>query len=259
MRGVRWAGLESMSMRLVTAIMLVVSTFGLAAGQVPRSICDVQEYDSEGLSPLTGELVTVRGVVTFPPGYIHPQYASFFVQQEDCGVNVFCFEQPSFSLALGDSVEVSGQVEEYISAASGAGATTEIFMSSPNDIRLLSSGHAEPDPTEMGNAAIQNEENEGRLLRATGIVSSNNFDYSMYLFDGESTLHIYRSYNDAVSFLEYMPGDTLCVTGVLTQYDRSAPYFDGYELVPRFQRDIERWQMTAVTKASWGAIKALYR
>ena len=246
-------------MRSLGAMVLALSTFGLAQGQVPRSICDVQAYDSEGLSPLVGEFVTIRGAVTFPPGYLHPEYACFFVQEGDCGVNVFSFEQPSFNLALGDSVEVTGEVAEYISATSGAGATTEIIVWDSDNIRLLSYGHPEPVPVDMGNAAIQTEMNEGRLLRATGSIIDTNFDYSMYLVDGESTLHIYRSFNDAVSFLEYAHGDTLRVTGVLTQYDRAPPYFEGYELVPRFQRDIERWETTAVIGATWGRIKALYR
>jgi hypothetical protein len=246
-------------MRGIPAIVLVALLHSLAGGQVPHSICEVQAYDSQGLSPLDGERVTIRGAVTLPPGYLQPLYTSFFVQQGDCGVNVFCIQLLGLGLALGDSVEVEGEVAEYISGATAAGATTEIFVSDPDDIRLISSGHPEPLPTDMSNAAIQDEANEGRLLRATGVVSETNFDYSMYLSDGESTLHIYRAFNDSVAFHYYAPGETLRVAGVLQQYDRTPPYFGGYELVPRFQRDIENWQLNAVTGASWGRIKALYR
>ena len=36
----------------------------LALGQVSHTICDVQEYDDQGFSPLDGQVVAVQGVVT---------------------------------------------------------------------------------------------------------------------------------------------------------------------------------------------------
>jgi len=229
------------------------------AAQVSHTICELQAYDALGLSPLDGQMVDVRGVVTFPPGYVQPSFALFFIQEGECGVQVFCFEPLPFDLALGDSVHVHGELEEYISSSTGAGATTEILVWDPSDIHLLSTGHPEPVPADMSNADIQNEQNEGRLVRATGIVTDTNYDYFIWLSDGESTLQLYRSYNDHVSFSGYEPGDTLCVAGVVIQHDSGPPYFEGYELVPRFQSDFEYCEMSAVAQVSWSRIKALFR
>jgi len=246
-------------MRIGISVVCIMVFACFSYGQSRSSICEIQEYDSEGLSPLVGESSVVRGCVTFPPGYIHPDYTSFYIAREGCGVNVFCFDHLGFHLDLGDSVEVAGRVEEYISH-NGTGAHTEIFVSTPDCVSLLSTGHPEPIPQDLSNSAVQQEVNEGRLLRAWGIVSDLDGDWSMYIWDGDAYLNVYRSYSDSVSFAEYDLGDTLRVTGILYQYDRTAPYFGGYELIPRFQRDIVRCSHpVAVLTSTWGGIKALYR
>jgi len=224
--------------RAAAAAALAVLVAATCAGAV--TICDVQASDEEGFSPLLGEIVTVRGVVTFPPGYIQPDYASFYVQQGDCGVNVFCFE-PTIELALGDSVRIRGEVEEYVSSNTGAGATTEIFVDSPADITVLSTGNIPPEPVYLSVEEVGQEANEGRLVQTVGIVVENNFDFAMYLGDPWSgtSVQVYKSFNDSVDLSVFVPGDTLEVTGVILQYDRSSPFFDGYELVPRWQRDMK--------------------
>jgi hypothetical protein len=222
----------------LAAVALAV-VLAAAAGQA-TTICDVQDYDSEGFSPLMGQTVTVRGAVTVPPGLFQPQYSSFYVQQGDCGVNVFCFDFLPFELAIGDSVEITGEVEEYVSGTTGAGATTELFCDSTDRIVFLSSGHPEPTPAELSLADVGLEVNEGRFVRTIGVVIENNFDFSMYLGDPWSgaSVQVYSNYNENISFTEFIPGDTLEVTGVILQYDRSAPFFEGYELVPRYQDDM---------------------
>jgi len=225
--------------RVLVAVAVIFSL--LAAGAYGATICEIQEYDSNGFSPLEGQMVTVRGVVTVPPGLFQPQYTSIYVQQDSCGINVFCFDQLSFQLSVGDSVEVTGTVTEYISGTSGAGATTEIQCSSPDQIALLSSGNPAPEPADLDLKDVGVEDNEGRFVRTIGVVIDNNFDYSMYLGDPWSgaSIQIYKNYNDSTDFAVFVPGDTLEITGVVLQYDRSAPFLEGYELVPRYQRDMQ--------------------
>jgi hypothetical protein len=229
-----------------------------ARAQTRETICEVQDYDAQGLSPLQGQVVTVAGGVTFPPGYVAPYYTSFYIERDNCGVNVFGYELLSGPPALGDSVVVTGVVEEYISS-SGAGATTQIVIAEQGDVEIISTANPAPEPTDMDLASIQVEDNEGRLLRALGVVVETNYDWLLELSDGFTTLSIYRAFNDSVSFASYDIGDTLRITGILFQYDRSPPYLEGYELVPRFQSDIVRWEGTPVHGSSWGRIKALYR
>jgi hypothetical protein len=245
-------------MRTAAVAVLTVVASTLASAQASHTICELQAFDSQGLSPLVGEMVDVEGVVTYPPGYTHPLFTIFFMQEGDCGVDVFCPDQLPFELGLGDSVHVHGELQEYISGT-GAGANTEIVVENVGDIQLLSQGHPAPEPADMSNSAIQDEWNEDRLVRATGVVSDTNYDYFIWLWDGVSTLQVYTYYNDYLDFSVFEEGDTVRVTGVLVQYDREPPYLEGYELAPRFQSDLEHWHISPVAATSWSSIKALFR
>ena len=114
-------------------VALVVALAMLAAAPIAGlavTICDVQEYDAMGLSPLEGQTVTVQGVVTVDPGVFQPLYTSFFIELDGCGINVFHFDPGIVTATVGDTIEVTGSVTEYQSSGTGAGSTTEIEMSS---------------------------------------------------------------------------------------------------------------------------------
>jgi len=249
---------RSRILRSLIAVAVVLVVAGVVGAQIRTSICDVQEYDEQGLSPLLGQMVTVRGTVTCPPGYYRPEMTVFFIESGDCGVQVFIYEWNAVSATFGDSVEVSGEVVEYISSGTGAGATTEI-LSDAAQVSVLSTGNPAPTPTEVTCAEVNMEENEGRLLGTTGVVTVMQIPWSFYVSDGTDEVEIYLGMADSVSFPGIHIGDTLCVTGVLAQYDRTSPFFDGYELMPRTNRDIRECTATAVRKSSWAAIKALFR
>ena len=228
--------------RTRSALLVALVAAGSLIGAIAAcavTICDIQAYDEDGFSPLNGQYVTVRGVVTVPTGYFQPQYTSIYIQEGDCGVNLFCFTP--LALALGDSVEVSGLVEEYVSSTSGAGATTELFCDTPSQIVVLSTGNPAPEPASLNLADVGVEVNEGRLVKTVGVVVENDFNITMYLGDpwSHATIQVYKNYNENTDFTQFVPGDTLEVTGVVLQYDRTPPFFEGYELVPRFQSDFQ--------------------
>jgi len=221
---------------------LLVGTLAMVAGPAGAvTICDVQEFDDEGLSPLEGQNVTVRGAVTFPPGYMQPMYTTMYIEDDGCGINVFCFDLLPFELALGDTVEVTGEVTEYISSSTGAGATTEIVCDSPSNIVLVSTDNPVPEPTYFNLQEAGQEQYEGRLIRTIGVVRETNYDWQMFIHQPWSgaEIQVYQSNNDSTDFSMFDVGDTLDVTGVTLQYDPDLPYFDGWELVPRFQRDLK--------------------
>lgn len=223
----------------VVATLAFVLAFGALAAQAV-TICEIQEYDETGYSPLNGEAVVVTGVVTLPNGYIVPglDYTSMYIEDDGCGVNVFCPAPLGYRLKPGDVVEVSGEVEEYVSG-SGYGSATELFCGSPSQITLVSTGNPEPEPFEARPEDLAREEYEGRLVRTVGVVTSAS-SFQIYL-DGLEDPMIYQGYNDSVDFTVVDIGDTLDVTGVITQYDPSPPYLSGYEIIPRFQRDMKNY------------------
>jgi hypothetical protein len=199
-------------------------------------VCEVQAYDRKGYSLLEGSSVCIYGFMTVPPQVFQPSYQSIYVQGLDgCGVNVFSYDLSSPLPRLGDFVFLSGLVEEYVS--SSAGSTTEIFMSSPANLRIESRGYPEPPAVVLATGRVGREENEGKLIETQGAVV-NASDYSFYLDDGSGGIQIYQNYTP-IDFTQFKTGMYIKVKGVVLQYDYTLPFLESYELVPRYLSDIE--------------------
>ena len=212
---------------------------------IESTVCEVQEFNAAGISPLEGETVTVGGIVTLPPGLIvpgdPPGHTSMYIQSGGCGINVFCFDEPALVPAeLGDSVRVTGTVEEYISSSSGAGAITEIACNSALEIEIITTGNPPPAPLELAlEADMVTEAMEGVVIRTVGVITLHQgFKIGR---DGLDDPVVYQGYNETVDFGDYEVGDTLDVTGFILQYDTSSPYLSGYEIVPRYQSDMKHF------------------
>lgn len=221
---------------VILAVALAVLTAAPVTG-LAETICDVQAYDAMGLSPLVGQSVTVRGVVTLEPGVFQPLMTSFYIEWEGCGINVFDFDPNIVTATIGDTIDVTGTVTEYQSSNTGAGSTTEIVMSSWS---MVAQGDGEFEPAYLNLQELGQEANEGRLCRTIGVVREENLPYDIYIHQPWSgaDIQVYGA-NTEIELGVYDVGDTIDVTGIIMQYDRTAPFFDGYELSPRTQDDMK--------------------
>jgi hypothetical protein len=212
-----------------------VSNLTVALGISTRS-CAVQSSDVNGYSPFNGQGVTMFGFITVPPQVFQPDYQSIYVQGLDgCGANVFSYEVSSPRPRIGDFVSVAGGVTEYISAK--AGSTTEISMAGPTNLTIYSRGYPEPVALVLSTGATGREEYEGRLVQTEGAVVSAS-DYSFYIDDGSGGIQVYQNYTP-IDFTRFHAGMYVRVKGVILQYDFTMPFLEGYELVPRYDSDIE--------------------
>jgi len=202
-----------------------------------RAMCEVQAYDSDGFSPLRGRVVCALGFITLPPKVFQIDYSSIYVQGLDgSGVNVFSYDVPSPAPKMGDFVYVSGEVVEYVSTG-GAGATTEISMSSPSSLIILSAGYPEPPAAVFSTGGVSREDHEGKLVETEGAVISTS-DIDFYIDDGTGGIQVYQNFGP-IDFTRFKEGMYIKVTGLVLQYDYTRPYLEGYELVPRYDSDIE--------------------
>lgn len=213
-------------------VMLAATLAFLAAplGGLAVTICDIQqEYNEDWSSPLEGLVVTVTGVVTIPPGIFQPMQTSFYIQDGECGINVFDYDPLPFQLEIGDTIEVTGVVTEYL-------ATTELVFSS---ITVVGPVVTEPVPDYLPLQDVTFEENEGRFLRTIGVVREM-APWYFYIEQPWSSaeVQVYGA-NSEVDMGVFDVGDTVDVTGILIQYDTSPPYNGGWELAPRMQEDMK--------------------
>jgi hypothetical protein len=198
--------------------------------------CEIQAYDDRGFSPLNGQSICMVGFITVPPGVFQPSYASMYIQALDgCGVNVFSYDAPSPRPAIGDLVRVQGEVEEYVS--SSAGATTEIFLSAATSLTTLSRAYPEPEPIVLKTGEVSSEDHEGKLVTTEGAVIDAT-DYDFFLDDGSGGIQVYQNYTP-IDYSQFKTGMYIRVTGVILQYDYTMPFLESFELVPRYETDIE--------------------
>ena len=117
-------------------------------------IYDIQ-YSLIGDSPELGNIVTTPGIVT---GVVlfGSNVDRFFIQDGDGARNGIYVYENGYTVAIGDSVLVTGEVLEFNSL-------TELGFVS--DVTVVSSGNALPNPATVTNATIADEEWEGVLVR----------------------------------------------------------------------------------------------
>ena len=222
-------------MMKTAAVFLFLSL--LACQSMALTICEVQRYDpSTGLSPYNGSQVTVTGVVTVPAGIFVPSQTSMYIRglgDDVCGVNIFTFGQAQGGLGLGDTVTVTGVVEEYVS---GSGATTEIVFGEAGLSNIRKGDTAYVEPVAMRTGEVGREENEGKLVAVTGRVVGKAPPEEITLDDGSGRIAIY-DFGDVFqrdsTWLSLQWGDDVTISGVVTQYDPSIPYLSNYQIWPR--------------------------
>ncbi len=209
-------------------------------------IAEVQKtYDGYN-SIYNNQTVTVKGVVTGPSSIFSPTSTStgFWIMDNTGGINIYSSNDPvNSSFTLGMEIIITGTITEY-------GGVTELKYSDPNtDIIVLNDTIANVEPVLLNNSEGINELNEGSFVRAeyakiaTAPVdagSGKNFQVynGLTLIDvrmGDKT----DAYSDPDFLSLIQPGKIINVQGIAGQYDTEEPYSSGYQLLIRYESDIE--------------------
>lgn len=202
-------------------------------------LCEVQDWDpATGFSPLEGRTVTVTGYVTVGLGIMQETYTSIYITglgDDDCGVNLFSFDQAS-DVELGDTIAVTGVVEEYVSGP-GYGATTEILFD-PLVLTMIGKGdRTSPEPVFMTTGNVGHESNEGKLVRVRAFVVSAFVGRGFEVNDGTGIIEIFdlpenfHTSDPVWQSLSY--GDEVIITGLVSQSDPEMPFLSDYSIIPR--------------------------
>jgi DNA/RNA endonuclease YhcR with UshA esterase domain len=117
-------------------------------------------------------------------------------------------------------------------------------IKNPTIVLAVSGRNSDPLPigiAQMGDTANRRERHEGRLVVCRGLfdttgVFRGNRNYPFRDASGRGTVYIDSSVSDILG--KPIPTDTVNLTGCVSQYDASSPYFSGYQLMPRFFADI---------------------
>jgi hypothetical protein len=167
---------------------LILIPVVLIAQPIPLSIYEIQyTTDPSGNSPHVGDSVITTGIVTGIYGN------NFYIEERPGGawhgVYVYRSSVSSPYLNLGDSVTVTGMVQEYNNM-------TEIGATSSGAVVVISQGLPLPDTTPITISQLNTEEYEGSLVRIDSVyfLESGTFSSQPYLivsYDGSDTGIVY--------------------------------------------------------------------
>ncbi|MCC6871776.1 MAG: hypothetical protein IT351_05285 [Candidatus Fermentibacter sp.] len=144
----------------------------VSSGGGPGEVLSCYQVQGQAAqSPYVGQIVSVTGIVTVAGGEYYSSSQGYSVIEDAGGgpwSGLVLFDSDVLSFARGDSVVVTGTVQEYY------GMTELSYIT---DARIISSGHPLPAPQDLTTGALMTsadpEEWEGVLVRVQNVTVSN--------------------------------------------------------------------------------------
>ncbi len=228
-----------MFLKKYLSIALIIIPQLLLAQEV-TPIATIKNNDSNGVPVNLGNVYTISGVVT-----VSNQLGSSgpgAVQDESGAISIYGGNFAN-NVQIGDSVIITAPLDEYKGLTqlnvTGSGASVSVISSNNN---------VEPEVVTINQILSQEwngfEEFESKLIRINNVTvtGTGNFDggtsgknYTITDTSGSMDLRIDESVNIAGTPI---PSGKIDVIGIIGQYKFASPYNSGYELFPRFVKDI---------------------
>jgi phosphatidylserine/phosphatidylglycerophosphate/cardiolipin synthase-like enzyme len=224
----------------VLCITILFSSFCLSqpAGRgravSPIPIAQARENDSQGIPKLLNQQVTITGFVTASNQFGIPAY----IQDVTAGIAVY--DGPfADSVSIGDEVLITGTVTQYNGLTELTNVAIEARLGSGNSVTpqlvtiadLLADGVNGIERYESSFIKINNV----TVNTGTWTVTGSGVNYK--LSDGRNTMDV--RVDKEVDFANKpAPGGNFDIIGIVSQYQRTAPYIGGYQLMPRMMADI---------------------
>lgn len=222
--------------------------YSVVLAQVEKSINGINAYpaltlaevrvdaNADGIIDTKGDTVVVKGVV-FTPNY-QTSNRAYYIWDGTAGVSTFKSGLTSPELNIGDSVEITGYVDQYR-------GLVEIAPLTDADVVVLKNNANLPEPQVLTIAQFKAnpEEYECELVlfenmtKISGTWPASGSSVNLSFLSGQDTM-IVRIDSDTEIDGSTEPTWPLGIQGVITQYTSSSTvYNDGYQLQPRFLSD----------------------
>ncbi len=208
-----------------------------------ETIAAVTPNDTAGVAVRLTQVVRVRGIVTGP----NTRTTGYSVSLQDAtgGITLFGFAPiDSITIAPGDEIEVVGRIDQF-------NGLTEII---PDSIFVRGTGRALPAPRTV---TVLSEATESEVVRIAGPLTIPNpaqwtnmgSGFNVDVTDGTTTYTL-RVVRGTALYGTAAPTAPFSLIGVGGQFDNAAPFFEGYQILPRFLTDIVTDTTTNPTTAT---------
>lgn len=203
-----------------------------------RLIRDIRKNDPNGVPLLLDSIVTITGVVSV--GNQFGSYGPAFVFDTTGGVAIY--DSMVSKLKIGDSVTITGKVDNF----NGLTEIKSISLTKHNNLRskVVQKRMSLPEVSRIDTSAgyIENEGwlislNQVKIVTPPADTFAGDMNYTIEDTLGrQAILRIDRDCKDIVG--KTIPSGYFNLTGVISQYDNTIPYWSGYQVMPRNGADL---------------------
>lgn len=218
----------------------VTDTFRVLIGK--SSIEAGNTSNEQGFQIFKGYKAKMCGVVTVASNMFSLKNQNSYIQDNTGGINVYSDDKRAADLALYDSVEIIGLLDQRNGRS--------III--PERIEILSE-QAQPPAVPSVTCIQVDESYEGQLVgihnvSIEGWTDKADTSFDAMITDGTADLMlIIHEQTDIDGNDEPSDGGTTNIIGIVSQIDEDAPYLDGYCIMPRSMAD---FSVTAIEQIS---------
>lgn len=217
-----------------------------------------KSIDSNNVSSLDGDTLTVTGIANISSGLLHENYLQVFIQNDSTGISLF---SESFEKAInqGDSIVATGVVQEYYGLTEINVLEYSVFPTTGN----------QPPVIPLFQAVDRPQKFEGMLVNGTGnVVSKGDRFNGKYIMVApynkpDKSIMVYvtnfHSMYQQFDFESLSVGDEVRITGVLSLYnpDTKGEEESTYKVHLRNPNDLTPIGITQSQITLWGSIGLL--
>ncbi len=186
-----------------------------------------------------GSIVAIAGIITTPNFGTAGSSSQYYLQDATAGI-VFYMGGVDAGLNPGDDVTITGELSYY-------NGVLEIVPSNPADIVVNSTGNELPAPVSLTLAGLlaDAETYEAMLIQVDSVSITDGTwpdpgsNANLTVTDPSGATLTMRVDKDTDVDESEQPLGVFLLTAVVSQYDGTPPYDEGYQVFPRFATDIE--------------------
>ena len=225
---------------------VIALIFGLAGAQTVTIAEAREDLNGDGIPDHLGEILTIEGTATCEGTLFSETGLSFYVQDSSAGINVYAYDSASpGTISAGETWRITGEIKQY-------NGLVEISPSSPSDFEYLGSPGV-PAPLQLGLNQGVTEPVEGQLLalgnsgQGQWVTVANSPEsagggYNFNVWNGQTAVAVRVNGTTGINVSSISAGTRLFLIGIGGQYDSEPPYDSGYQILPRYQSDLEIYQ-----------------
>ncbi len=201
--------------------------------QTPEyAIGQVRGVNSEGIADSIGVQCYLKGIV-YGVNQRDPGLQFTLIDQSGDGIGVFSASNSfGYTVQEGDELRVLGTLEQF----------RGLLQINISGLQVISTGNNLLNPVEVEDL---NEDTESRLIKIRSVTvvdaadwTNNPAGFNVRVTNGSQEFIMRVARNVSVG-APLPPGYPFDLTGIGGQFDSSEPLLDGYQILPRYERDID--------------------